>query len=142
MPLVIVTRTVVDAIAAAAHRAAPREACGLLLGQGSRIDAFSETANVAPDPRRHFEIDPAVLIAAHKAERAGGPRLIGYFHSHPSGPPQPSATDESQAARDGRVWAIATPGGEIGWFISEAAGFVRLRPLIVPKLPENRVLRR
>lgn len=131
MPPLTVTRTVVDAIAAAANRAAPHEACGLLLGRGWRIDRADETANVAPDPRRHFEIDPAVLIAAHKAERAGGARLIGYFHSHPSGLPEPSAIDKAQAARDGRVWAIATPDGKIGWFASEAAGFVRLRTRIV-----------
>jgi desampylase len=135
VPFLTVTRTVVDAIAAAAYRAAPREACGLLLGRGSRIDASSETVNVAPDPLRHFEIDPAALIAAHKAERAGGPQLIGYFHSHPSGLPEPSATDRAQAARDGRVWAIATPGGEIGWFVSDDHGFARLCPQILPELP-------
>ncbi|WP_332459776.1 M67 family metallopeptidase [Croceicoccus marinus] len=135
MPFLTVTRTVVDAIAASASRAAPREACGLLLGRGSRIDALSETVNVAPDPLRHFEIDPAALIAAHKAERAGGQQLIGYFHSHPSGLPEPSATDQAQAARDGRVWAIATPAGEIGWFVSEEDGFARLCPQILPELP-------
>ena len=28
---------------------------------------------------------PAALIAAHRAQRHGGPTLIGHFHSHPTG---------------------------------------------------------
>lgn len=127
-----VTRTVIDAMTAAAGMAVPDEACGLLLGQGTHIDAFRPTANVATDPARHFEIDPAALIAAHKVERAGGKRLIGFFHSHPTGLPEPSATDRAQAARDGRVWAIATPDGAIGWFVSDMAGFMPLVPQILP----------
>jgi desampylase len=127
-----VTRTVINAMTAAARMAVPDEACGLLLGQGGHIDAFRATANVAPDPARHFEIDPAALIAAHKVERAGGKRLIGFFHSHPTGLPEPSATDRAQAARDGRVWAIATPDGAIGWFVSDMAGFMPLVPQILP----------
>ncbi|MDP3550879.1 MAG: M67 family metallopeptidase [Novosphingobium sp.] len=92
---------------AAAHRAAPHEACGLLLGSASRIEVAVPTTNVAPDPARHFEIDPAALIAAHRAARDGsGAQVIGYFHSHPNGLARPSATDEASAARDGRVWVI------------------------------------
>lgn len=63
-------------------------------------------ANVAPDPLRHFEIDPAALIAAHRASRAGGLAVLGYFHSHPNGLARPSATDARAAAGDGRIWAI------------------------------------
>ena len=122
---------------AAARRAAPQEACGLLLGRGRRVDSFARTANVAADPCRQFEIDPVALLAACRAEREGGPELIGYFHSHPAGPPRPSATDEAQAARDGRVWAIGTPQGDIGWFISGPRGFEPLEPPPVPGSPEN-----
>ncbi len=125
-------------MAAAARRAAPEEACGLLLGRGPRVDSFVETANVAADPRRHFEIDPVDLLAACRAEREeGGLDLIGYFHSHPAGPPRPSATDEAQAARDGKVWAIGTPQGTIGWFISGPEGFEPLEPQLAPGPPEN-----
>lgn len=94
-----------------AERAAPREACGLLLGEGSRIDRAVPAANVHADPLRHFEIDPAALIAAHRAARAGGPALLGYFHSHPGGHPRPSAVDCEHASGDRRVWAIVAPGG-------------------------------
>jgi len=93
-----------------ADRAAPEEACGLLLGEGTRITQAHPAANIAPDPARHFEIDPQALIDAHRAVRSGGPQVIGYYHSHPSGPAEPSATDRAQASGDGLVWAIIANG--------------------------------
>lgn len=104
-----------DAILAAAAAAHPHEACGLLLGHGAHIAEARATANVHPAPARHFEIDPAALIAAHKAARAGGPRVLGYFHSHPNGLARPSATDAALAAHDGLVWAIAAAGTVTFW---------------------------
>lgn len=109
-----------------AARVAPAEACGLLLGEGNHITQAQPAANVHPDPARHFEIDPVALIAAYKAERAGGPRLIGYYHSHPSGHPTPSATDCAQASGDGRIWAIVA-GGEVRFYRDSLAGFVAVR---------------
>jgi len=111
---VVVAGSVVAAILAEAHRAAPEEACGLLLGV-SAIGRAITAANVHPTPRTHFEIDPLALIAAHKAARAGGPALAGYWHSHPSGPPEPSDTDRAHASGDGRVWAIAGEGRVTFW---------------------------
>ena len=34
-----------------------------------------------------LEIDPAKLIAALRAERGGGPAVVGCYHSHPRGGP-------------------------------------------------------
>jgi desampylase len=82
------------------------EICGLLLGQAGRIEAIAPAANVAADPARHFELDPAVLIAAHRAARSGGPKVIGHYHSHPSGVAIPSATDAACAMPDGTLWLI------------------------------------
>lgn len=98
--------------AASAH---PLEACGLLLGRGHHIDTAIPTTNVAPDPARHFEIDPGALLTAHKAARGDGPQLLGYFHSHPNGLARPSATDAASAAHDGRIWAIVANGGITVW---------------------------
>ncbi|MFM6831200.1 MAG: Mov34/MPN/PAD-1 family protein, partial [Novosphingobium sp.] len=65
----------------AASAAHPLEACGLLLGAGCGVMDALPAANIAPDPAHHFEIDPAALIAAHRAARSGGPEVVGYFHS-------------------------------------------------------------
>lgn len=86
------------------------EVCGLLLGVAGRIEAIAPAANVAPDPARHFELDPAVLIGAHRAARGGGPAVIGHYHSHPSGVAAPSLTDAENSAPDGSFWLIVGDG--------------------------------
>lgn len=120
-------------LAAEAARASPREACGLLLGAiggGGRVVAAFPCANVAPDPARHFEIDPAALIAAHRAARADGPPLLGYYHSHPTGRAEPSPTDRAMASGDGRIWAIVG-ADSTGWFRDEPEGFTALPTRLV-----------
>lgn len=115
----------VEALLAEARNAFPNEACGLLLGEGERIESLRSCANVHPDPARHFEIDPRALIDAHRAARGGRPQVLGHYHSHPSGPPEPSATDRKQATRDGRVWAIVGEG-KVGWWGDAPDGFEEL----------------
>ncbi|MFA9201867.1 MAG: M67 family metallopeptidase [Cypionkella sp.] len=121
MPLQVTSAAEAEMLAhaAAAH---PLEACGLLLGRGRRLAAVTRAANVHPDPGRHFEIDPRALIAAHRAARGGGPEVLGYWHSHPAGPPEPSAADRANAAGDGKVWAIVG-AGTVGWWRDAAGGF-------------------
>ena len=125
-----VTSGVIATVRQEATRAWPNEACGLLLGRDGVILAVRACANVAADPTRHFEIDPAELIAAHRAERAGGPQLIGYWHSHPKGLAQPSATDRAMASGDGRIWAIVA-GGQVNFWRDRADGFEPVMPAIL-----------
>ncbi|HEY6869494.1 MAG TPA: Mov34/MPN/PAD-1 family protein [Novosphingobium sp.] len=113
----------------AAADAAPCEACGLLLGEGTHIHTATIAANIHPESATHFEIDSAALIAAHRAARSGGPQVLGYWHSHPNGRAEPSAIDRQQASGDGRVWAIVADGGMTLWR-DAAAGFVAL-PYVV-----------
>jgi proteasome lid subunit RPN8/RPN11 len=84
------------------------EVCGLLFGAEGRIEGAEACANVAPEPARAFEIDPAALFAAYRRMRSGGPRPIGHYHSHPSGEAVPSARDAAQAMGDGALWLILT----------------------------------
>jgi len=101
-----VTRHVIEQIEAEARAAHPRECCGILLGEGNRIDRALSTMNVHAVPETHFEIDPQALVDAHRAAREGGPQVLGYYHSHPQGEPLPSHTDQQMAAGDGQIWAI------------------------------------
>ena len=114
MPLAV-ARSVIATLVREGARTHPNEACGLLLGTPNRIDTAVPTRNVHPTARTHFEIDPAALIAAHKAARAGGPELVGYYHSHPTGSAQPSPTDQANASGDGKVWAIVAGGEATFW---------------------------
>lgn len=102
----VLTSGVLATLREEAAKAHPLECCGLLLGQGGQVLEVRPTANVHPLPERHFEIDPAALIAAHRAAREGGAQVLGYYHSHPVGPAEPSATDRVTASGDGRIWAI------------------------------------
>lgn len=120
-----VTSQVLDALFTQAELARPRECCGILLGEGERIDVFKPTVNVHPHPEEHFEIDPQTLIDCHRAARGGGPQVLGYYHSHPNGLARPSATDEAMAADDGSVWAIIAAGRVTFWRAGDA-GFEAL----------------
>ena len=110
-----VAKHVVEAMQSAALAAHPHEACGILLGEGKRIVGFIATRNGHTEPATHFEIDPQALIDAHRAAREGGPQVVGYYHSHPVGPAEPSQTDRAMASGDGRIWAIVADGGVSFW---------------------------
>jgi proteasome lid subunit RPN8/RPN11 len=115
----------------AAEAASPdREICGLLFGTETHITRADGAANVAPDPKRTFEIDPRALFAALRAMRHGGDRLIGHYHSHPGGRPIPSATDLA-AAEPGKMWLILASDSARLWF-AEPGGFRECRLVSIP----------
>jgi desampylase len=105
-----ISRAVIDDLIARAAKTPNVEVCGLLFADGS----VEHSVNVAPDPARAFEIDPAALIAAHKAERAGGRKLIGCYHSHPNGVGKPSDRDAAMAT-EGQIWLIITDAKVAAW---------------------------
>ena len=107
-----------DLLARLSRDAATRpdvEICGLLYGVADRIEAAEACGNVAPDPARRFELDPAALLAAHRRARAGGPPILGHYHSHPSGRAEPSEADAADAAPDGALWLILAAGEARLW---------------------------
>ncbi|WP_343519354.1 M67 family metallopeptidase [Sphingomonas sp.] len=128
--MLAISSDILNEIVQKCKAAAPREACGLLFGADGVISTWTETANVAADPLRHFEIDPAALIAALRAERHRGPRLLGYWHSHPSGDAAPSATDAAMAAPDGKLWLIVGGGAITAWrAVENGAAHGRFAPV-------------
>jgi histidine phosphotransferase ChpT len=123
-----ISRAHIDAILAHAKESPDVEVCGLLLGRGRRIEAVQPTANVAAKPATAFEIDPAALIAAHRAARSGGPQVIGCYHSHPDGKPEPSRTDVA-AAQERDIWCIVA-GGAVGFWRRDFDGLVPVQARI------------
>src|SRR3982751_253500 len=105
-----------------AIEAGDSECCGLIC-EADGVVTIELAANVAADPERHFEIDPAALIAAEKAHRTGQRRLLGIFHSHPNGLARPSEEDAAMAAEDGRAWLIIAGGRITAWSKSSSVGF-------------------
>jgi desampylase len=109
----------IAAIRAHAAETPDVEVCGLLFGSVEAVERVERCANVSDTPATAFEIDPAALIAAHKAERAGGAKLIGHYHSHPGGACAPSACDQAAADEVAMLWVIVTQ--------NEIAGFILAR---------------
>ncbi|WFL78108.1 M67 family metallopeptidase [Altererythrobacter arenosus] len=125
-----VTRDVIAQLKAAARQAHPHECCGILYGEGRQITHAQPARNVHPTPDTHFEIDPQALIDVHRAARAGGPQVLGYYHSHPESAPHPSRTDQEMATGDRRIWAIIGMN-EVMFWLDDPAGFQALSYEIV-----------
>ncbi|MBE0689524.1 MAG: M67 family metallopeptidase [Anaerolineae bacterium] len=86
---------------------APREACGLLIGQGGTVEAIVPARNAADDATRFFRLDERDLVrAVFDAERRGQV-LVGFYHSHPDGVAMPSQTDIAQSYYPDAVHVIA-----------------------------------
>jgi len=109
------------ALHAAARRAAPAEACGLLAGTcvaGPRgtvaaVAAFVPLRNLAAGPAQ-FRCDPVEFARAHAALGRQGLQLLGFAHSHPTGPAALSAADREQLWR-GCVQLVVAGGDGGGW---------------------------
>ncbi len=102
-----------DQIAREALAADPSECCGLIEGtyHEGEVQAIAchPAANLAAT-RDRFEIDPACHIALLRALRGTGREIVGCYHSHPNGRPEPSARDLENAADEGFLWLIAVEG--------------------------------
>ncbi|MGK2909903.1 MAG: Mov34/MPN/PAD-1 family protein [Sphingobium sp.] len=101
-----ISRLLHDRMMAQAHASPDHEVCGLLLGVSGAITEIRPAPNVADDPRTRFEVDPVILLAAHRAARRGGLAVIGHYHSHPNGSSAPSPADAAAAGVDGLLWLI------------------------------------
>jgi proteasome lid subunit RPN8/RPN11 len=74
----------------------PLEACGLLVGTGSRVHRFVPCTNEAASARV-YTVPGIELLRAERAADDDGLAVIGVFHSHTHSEPYPSPTDVGQA---------------------------------------------
>jgi proteasome lid subunit RPN8/RPN11 len=74
----------------------PLEACGLLVGRGSRVTRFVPCRNVAASAKV-YTVDPLEHLRAERAAEDEGLEVIGVVHSHTHSEPYPSPTDVAQA---------------------------------------------
>jgi len=126
--MMMIHEELLEEILATAAAAPRHEVCGLLFGSPTRIEHADPAANVADQPQDRFEIDPKALFAALRAERAGGPRLIGHYHSHPNGSAEPSPRDLA-AAEPGKYWLIIG-GGTARLWLAGPNGFTEVKMIV------------
>jgi proteasome lid subunit RPN8/RPN11 len=118
--IVEIASRVRETLLAEATADAAIECCGLLLGRPGHIAAAVPARNVAADPQRSFEIDPATLLRTHREARAMGQQVIGHYHSHPNGVPAPSLRDAARASDNGQIWLIIAAGSINAWRVTAA----------------------
>ena len=108
------SRTAYDEVLTHAESGGDEEVCGVLAGEregdDSRVVAAHRASNAADCPRRRYRIDAEEQLAIIEAIEAAGREVVGFYHSHPDGPPVPSETDAERAAWPGYSYAICLPG--------------------------------
>ena len=122
-----------------ARETAPDECCGLLLGPIVASSRFGRTVadvvdasparNIADDPTSRFFIDPADHFSAIRTARGRGLEVVGFYHSHPHSPAEPSARDLAEFSYPGHLYLIvslAADRPEVGLFRFESGNFRRL----------------
>lgn len=76
-----------------------QEICGLVAADQTGMPSHCYPINnIASSPSNRFELDPSQQIAAMKQIRDQQQSLFAIYHSHPSAPAMPSATDIAQAS--------------------------------------------
>jgi proteasome lid subunit RPN8/RPN11 len=80
----------------------PEECCGFLIGRAggasTAVERLLPVSNERQDSRHNrFLIHPETVLAAHKEARALRLDVVGYYHSHPDHPAQPSEFDREHA---------------------------------------------
>jgi proteasome lid subunit RPN8/RPN11 len=111
-PDLLVAPTVHDSLLERAREGAPNEVCGVLGGvdptEGpTRVTTAVAVPNAAATSETRYELASGEMIDAIERVEAAATHL-GFYHSHPRGPPGPSATDEAQATWSGYVYAIVS----------------------------------
>jgi len=93
---------VLDTIKRHAAATYPHECCGALIGSASNGDVDVQVAreldNVTDEgPRRRFLVSPRDYRDSEAHARDSGAELIGFYHSHPDHPAEPSQYDLDHA---------------------------------------------
>lgn len=96
-------------LARLARKGHPREVCAVLLGvqldRSTRVERYVPAANLAEESRTRYFLDPQDYVAADLAARRNGLEIVGFWHTHPDHPAEPSATDR-EAAWEGVSYVI------------------------------------
>lgn len=112
-----------------AHECAPDECCGLLLGLGDEIGEAMPMRNIADQPASRFLIEPQDHIRGRREARSRGLEVLGFYHSHPHSPPEPSSRDLAEFSYPGHLYAIISLSdepAEVRLFRFEAGNFQRV----------------
>ncbi|HNS37786.1 MAG TPA: M67 family metallopeptidase [Anaerolineaceae bacterium] len=106
-------------------RCLPTEACGLLGGLDQTVTAAIPITNRLHSPTR-FVMEPLEMLRAFRWLEEHELKLLGIYHSHPSGPAHPSPTDLTELASWEAailIWSPAGPGWQARAFYLRPEGY-------------------
>lgn len=119
-PAVQLNARVVATIRRHAAAAYPYECCGALIGTQTGegvvdiVDA-TELENVTVEgPRRRFRVSTIDYRQSEARARELGAELVGFYHSHPDHPAEPSQYDLDHAWPNFSYVIVAVAGGAAG----------------------------
>lgn len=103
-----------DKIIAHSREEFPKEACGILAGfKDERSEEVMERVypceNVYKTPEAGYLINPIEELEIFESLEGEEIDVIGFYHSHPSGPFTPSGIDACRANSPGYIHVIAFP---------------------------------
>lgn len=116
MTTIRITPPAVEAIREHGAAAYPYECCGALIG--TTADGCTEVVEARPldnvtaeGPRRRFLVSAADYRAAERHAGECGAELVGFYHSHPDHPAEPSQYDLDHAWPNLSYVIVAVAGG-------------------------------
>ncbi|ERG97269.1 desampylase [Haloquadratum walsbyi] len=111
------TRAAYDDIVYRAYNGGEAEICGVLAG-GHGIDGNKSVVtdtyaaeNVAETPEIRYLIDPEKQLELIETIEEAGLDVVGFYHSHPTGPTHPSETDAARATWPNHSYVICALDG-------------------------------
>lgn len=115
LAVITLGRELFDDIVYAAYDGHDHEICGVLAGTFDEtttvVEAGYQTENVADRPEIRYNMDPEEQFEIIEELEADGHDLVGFYHSHPSGPTEPSKTDAARATWPGLSYVIIALDG-------------------------------
>ena len=102
----------------------PHECCGALVGRDGRVTSTVPLPNTTEEgPRRRFLVRPADYREAERRTAELGAELLGFYHSHPDHPAQPSQYDLDHAWPTFAYIIVAVASGKSElmtvWYLKE-----------------------
>lgn len=113
--MLTLTREAYDEIVHQGYGGGSEEVCGVLAGEygetASHVADIYPVENAADTPQIRYAMDPEEQLAAIDELENAGLELVGFYHSHPSGPTHPSETDVNRATWPDYSYAICAFDG-------------------------------
>lgn len=111
-----ITRDIFDQIIEHAKDSYPDECCGIMIGTDMKSKKVlyvhrAENTNTERSKDRYI-ISPTEIFLMDKEARGQGLDIIGFYHSHPDHPNEPSQTDREWGQPKYSYVIVSVKGGE------------------------------